>query len=228
MALLLAAGFDDGQQGFDKAAAGCALGAEREFAPDDCVTQRAFAAVVRRFQARDFPEQPQLVETVEQFIAQGNGRGVSTPLPVFQGVIDLRPTGGFDLLPHRVVANAPRAIEVPQMEHLRQRLHQAAADDRSIATRIDQSLEIPFEVRPTGLASIVERVVSCVPVGHDGAGERPAQQRERNRRGSRQPDCEALFFGRRKTGNVAATIVQIHAFAVPCLKGVSSQWTTSA
>lgn len=96
MALLLAAGFEDGQQGFDEAAAGLTLGAERKLAPDDGVTQRAFAAVVGRFQAGDFQEQPQLVEAGEQVIAQGNGRGVPAPLPLFQGLIDLRPTGGFD------------------------------------------------------------------------------------------------------------------------------------
>ena len=50
MALLLAAGFDDGQPGFDEAANGVALGSGREFAPNDGVTKRAFAAVVRRLQ----------------------------------------------------------------------------------------------------------------------------------------------------------------------------------
>ena len=74
MALLLAAGFEDGQQGFDEAATGFTLGAEREFAPEDCVAQRAFATVVRWFQARDFQKQPELIEACEQFIAQGNGR----------------------------------------------------------------------------------------------------------------------------------------------------------
>ena len=51
---LLAAGLDHRQHRFYEAAAAGALRAEGELAPDDGVTQRAFACVVRRLQAFPF------------------------------------------------------------------------------------------------------------------------------------------------------------------------------
>jgi hypothetical protein len=79
---LLASGFQNGQQVFDKTAAGVTLGFEQRFASATTKTwcpgmaERAFASVVGRFQSRLFQEQTELVETLEQVVAQGNGGGV--------------------------------------------------------------------------------------------------------------------------------------------------------
>jgi len=67
VAALLAAGLDHRQHRFHEAAAGGALRAERELAPDDGVTQRAFARIVRRFYAFATDER-------QQFPAAQNGR----------------------------------------------------------------------------------------------------------------------------------------------------------
>ncbi len=65
IAFLLAAGFDDGQQGFDEAAAGGALGAEGQFAPDHGVTQHLFGAIIGRLNTGVAEEHPELVPAVE-------------------------------------------------------------------------------------------------------------------------------------------------------------------
>ena len=49
--MLLTTGFDYREHGLDKAAAGRTLGAEGKFTPDDRVTQRPLACIVRRFYA---------------------------------------------------------------------------------------------------------------------------------------------------------------------------------
>lgn len=56
---LLSAGLDDGEHSVDEAAAGGALRAEGEFAPDDGVAQGAFAGVVRRLDAVVLEELPE-------------------------------------------------------------------------------------------------------------------------------------------------------------------------
>ena len=58
-AALLAAGFDDGQHRFQETAAAGALRSEGELAPDDGVTQRAFARVVRRLDTFLADERPE-------------------------------------------------------------------------------------------------------------------------------------------------------------------------
>ena len=68
--------------GCDEAAAGVALGAERQFPPDDGVTQRLFRAVVGRFDTGNVGEGPELVEAVEQAVAQRDRRRVGTLLPL--------------------------------------------------------------------------------------------------------------------------------------------------
>ena len=65
IAFLLAAGFDDGQQGFDEAAASGALGAEGEFAPDDGVAQHLLRAIIRRLNTGVIKEHPELVPAIE-------------------------------------------------------------------------------------------------------------------------------------------------------------------
>ena len=118
MSAWLAAGFDDRQQCFDAAAAGCAVGARGEFAPADRVTQRAFGAVVGRFDPGDFGEQPELIEVCQQVVTPRDGRGVRAPLPVFQGVLELRPAMPLDQISQRVVSAATGSIALPEFARL--------------------------------------------------------------------------------------------------------------
>lgn len=64
------------------------------------------------------------------------------------------------------------------------------ADDRSVATRIDQALEVSLEVRPVDLAAAVEGVVSRVTIRDDGTGECLAEQRDRHHLRPREFDRE--------------------------------------
>ena len=84
-AALLAAGLDDRKHRLHEAAAAGALRAERELPPDDGMTQRAFARVVRRLDAFLADERP---EPIAMLVQQLNGVGVDAPLsqplcPVF-------------------------------------------------------------------------------------------------------------------------------------------------
>jgi hypothetical protein len=76
VAVLFVAGFDDCREGFDEAAGLVALGAEGEFAaattktPCPGVAQRLVGSVVGRFDSGDVGERPELVDVVEQAVAQ--------------------------------------------------------------------------------------------------------------------------------------------------------------
>ena len=66
-----------------------------------------------------------------------------------------------------------------EAEHFRQRLHQPVAADRPVSTRIEQSLEVAFEVRQADLAATVEGLssrqttqVPRVKIRDDGTGQR--------------------------------------------------------
>jgi len=72
-----------------------------------------------------------------------------------------------------------------EAEHFRQRLHQPVAADRPVSTRIEQSLEVAFEVRQANLAATVESLssrhttqVSRVTIRDDGTGQRLAVKRD--------------------------------------------------
>ena len=69
---LLAAGFDDSEEGFDEAAALFALGAEGKFPPDDGVSQGALAGVVRRFDALHVDEGPQPLAMPPEFVGHAD------------------------------------------------------------------------------------------------------------------------------------------------------------
>ena len=58
-ASLLPAGFDDGEHGFDEAASASAVRAEGELAPNDAVSQGAFADVDRGLDSRAIHESPE-------------------------------------------------------------------------------------------------------------------------------------------------------------------------
>ena len=91
---LLAAGFDDGEQCLDEAAAFRTLGAEAEFAPDDRRTERAFAGVVRGFDPFVVEERPQPVAVLQQFLAGAGGLGVTSAQSSSQQSFDLGAHGG--------------------------------------------------------------------------------------------------------------------------------------
>ena len=120
------------------------------------VAERAFDAVVRRFDPFDFGEPPELIEVCQQVVTPRDCRGVRTPLPVLQGVIDLRPAVAFDPFSQRGVADAPGARALPELEPLLQRGPQSFADDvLAVAARIESILEVSIEVCPTELAATV-------------------------------------------------------------------------
>ena len=119
------------------------------------VAERAFGAVVGWFDPFDGGEQPELIEVFKQVVAQRHRQGVRTPLPVFQGVVDLRPAVAFEQFSRRGVADATGARAMPELEHLLQRGHQSFADFLAVAARIGPILEVSFEVRPTELAATV-------------------------------------------------------------------------
>ena len=86
MAVSLAAGFDDGQQGLDEAAAGVAVGAEGEFAPDDGATQDLFGAIISGWDSGVIGEGPELVPAIKQIAAQSLGPRVRGQHPGFESV----------------------------------------------------------------------------------------------------------------------------------------------
>ena len=73
VSLLLAAGFDGGQQAFHESATVGALGAERQVFPDDGVAQRAFGRVVGRLDIRAIHEPPQVALIGQQFTTRRSG-----------------------------------------------------------------------------------------------------------------------------------------------------------
>jgi hypothetical protein len=76
-AALLPTGLDHRQHRFHEAATGGALCAEGKLAPDDGVTQRAFARVVRRFDAFATDEGPEPVAMLVQFPTHADQRRIA-------------------------------------------------------------------------------------------------------------------------------------------------------
>ena len=81
-------------------------------------TQRAFGAVVGRFDPGDFGEQPELIEVCQQVVTPRDGRRVRVRLPAFQGVLELRPAMPLDQFSQRVVAAATGSIALPEFARL--------------------------------------------------------------------------------------------------------------
>src|SRR5271170_7412385 len=65
---LLPTGFDDGEDRLHKATSPFALGAERQFSPNDRMTQAALAGVVGRLNAVDLQERPKPFSMIVQFL----------------------------------------------------------------------------------------------------------------------------------------------------------------
>ena len=78
-AALLATGLNHAQHRFRETAAGGALRAEGKLAPDDRVTQRAFARVVRRFDSFATDERPEPVTMFVQLPTHADQRRVTAP-----------------------------------------------------------------------------------------------------------------------------------------------------
>ena len=72
-ALLLATGFNDGQDAFDKAAAAIRLSTMGVTSPDNRVTQRAFGAVVDRLKAGYGDKAPQVRISSQQATTRLSG-----------------------------------------------------------------------------------------------------------------------------------------------------------
>ena len=119
-----------------------------------------------------------------------------TPLPVLQGVIDLRPAVAFDPFSQRSVADATGARALPELEPLLQRGPQSFADDvLAVAARIEPILEVSLEVCPTELAATVSQVISGLSVGHDHSGAGQVQEFGGDGGGSCETDHEVRERG---------------------------------
>ena len=144
IAVLLAAGFDDGEQGLDEAAAGVALGAEREFAPDHGVAQDLFGAVVGRLRTGVGEEHPELVPAIEEVRAECRVPRVRGPHPVFESLPQVVLHSEPNAIRHRAARDCPTAIGVPVVEHRAQVCQQSLAYLFSVSAAIDQGLEVAF------------------------------------------------------------------------------------
>ena len=86
VAVLWAAGLDDGQHRFDEAAAVGVLCAEGEFAPDHGVADDLFGAIIGRLNTGVGQEHPELVPAVAQVRTQRAAARVRGPHPVFESL----------------------------------------------------------------------------------------------------------------------------------------------
>ena len=208
---MLAAGFDSGEHRFDEAAARGALRAEGELAPDDGVPQRAFAGVVRRFDAVVLEKGPKPVAMRVQFAAHAGEQLV----PARRAPFEQR----FDPSPDRAHATNQRASRDravakvgPVLEQAFRRRSQSAAEPRRPAVAaVDQFLKVPLQMRPAPL-QLRQRKIHSRAIARDNARElvpqqvadagrlaRAAHGKEREAIGhvGPKPGLVVLFFGRR-------------------------------
>ena len=158
VALLLAAGLDDRQQGFHDEATSGALGAEGQFAPDHGVTQHLFGANIGRLHAGMGEEHPELVPEVEQVLTQRGAARVRGLPPVFESLPQVVLNSEPNAVRHRAARDCPGTIIVPVVEHLAQLGQQPLADGGTGSTTITQSLEVACEVRPADLPTFIKSI----------------------------------------------------------------------
>ena len=186
------------------------------------VTQGALAGVVGRFDPFHFQKGPQAVAMIVQRAAHAPQSRAFAERSAQQQGVHLAADR-----PHRAKPAATRerpiAIAGPQAKQLACFAHQIVpqAFGLSIA-RVDQGLEIAFQVGPTPLQAAV-RPIHLGPIAGDHAGECFAQPFFQQRGGARQRTP--------KTVNAPATAVHSQALSEPSLVGDSSipscSWTGS-
>ncbi len=214
IAFLLAAGFDDGQQGFDEAAASGGLGAEGEFAPDHGVAQDLFGAIIRGLDSGVSEEYSELLPAIKQVSAQGLGPSVRGPHPVFESLPQVVIYSESNAACHRAARGRSGAIGVPVNEHLPQVRQQSLANHRPLSAAIDQGLEVAFSVGSADL-SIIRRVITAIAIGTHHAAIVGAQHALDGGRRTGQTDPEhGVQLGRSRPQQ---------ALCRPSLVGVSSQ-----
>ena len=164
-AFLWAAGLDDGQHRFDEAAAGGALGAEGEFAPDHGVAEDLFGAIIGRLNTGVGDEHPQLVPAVEEVGAERRTPRVRRPHRIFECLPQVKMDAVANQGRHRSACDCPASIRVPMVEHRAQVRQQSLADLRPVWAAIDQSLKIAFEVCPADLPLFIIIVITAIAIG---------------------------------------------------------------
>ena len=186
VAVLLAAGFDGGQQRFHEAAAGSALRPERELPPDHGVTERPLRRVVRRFDAVHFQERPQPVAMVTQFPAHAVRGGAEAAQ---QQAVDLV----ADRL-HQTLEAPPREGPIPAARPVPEegfgRSHQVMAQAFDLVIiAVNQRLKVSLQMSPAPLQAAA-LPVHFRPVAADDAGEGLAQQFAEGRGGAAAAEGE--------------------------------------
>ena len=184
--LLLAAGFDGGQQGLDEAAAGGALGAEREFPPDHGVTQRPLRRIVRRLDIVNFQKRPQPVAMVTQFPAHAVRGGAEAAQ---QQAVDLV-ADWFHQVLEAAAGEGPVATARPVAEEGFGGPHQVMAQPFDLVIGVvDQGLKVSFQMGPAPLQATA-LPIHFRPVAAHHAGEGRPQQFADGRRGAAAAEGE--------------------------------------
>ena len=135
-------------------------------------------------------EHPQLVEALEQVATQRGGGGVRRPLPVFEGFLHGPRAVFADVVSHGLALGGAVAVAVPVMKHVAQRGSQPLADPGSIASHIEQALNVSLEMSPADLPAGVEAIVRGITIGADRSREGFTQPCDRDGGRARQPDDE--------------------------------------
>ena len=150
-AVLVAAGFDDCEHRFHVPVATCTLGAEAQFSPDHAVTQASLSSVIGRFNFGITQERPQVIVVSEQLLARPTcGRSDAAQQVLFHFLADRTQIS----LQCRVL---DRPVAAPGIlgEQLSCFPHQVMTQTfELIVIRIDQFLEIAFQVRPAPLQGV--------------------------------------------------------------------------
>lgn len=170
--VLLAAGFDGGQQGFDKPASLFALGAETQLSPDDRMTQAAFRRVIGRLDALHLKKCPQPFTVIEKLTTHPiHGSAMTAQQQRIHFLADRR---------HRLLKLLPRQCSVPaagpRLKQFVGRPHEIVSKAFNLVIgMVDQRLKVSLQVSPAPLQPPALPVHLC-PVAAHHAGELLPQQ----------------------------------------------------
>ena len=172
--VLLAAGFDCGEHRLHEAAPGRALRAKGKFPPNHCMTQRALAGVIGRLDPFHFQKGPQAIAMTIQRVAHASQSRAFAERSAQQQGVHLTADR-----PHRAkppaTGECPIAIARPEAKQLACFAHQIVPQSFGLSiARVDQGLEVAFQVSPAPLQATV-RPIHLGPIAGDHAGECVAQ-----------------------------------------------------
>ena len=168
VAVLLAAGFDDGQQSFNESAASRALGAEAQLTPDHGVTHGTLSHVVCGLNSHMMTKRPQRIIAAQQFLAGCRSRHMRAAHAVFQRQVHspVEPVQ-VSIETHSRQAPIPSAMQVS--EEFGSVLQQFRADRLCGPPGIDHRLKVSFQVCPAPLDRFQPKVHFGSIAGHDTA-----------------------------------------------------------